>query len=119
MATGIPIERWREGVQFEIDWWRVWLQTRGGCPERFKKFKEKFNPNTLLEVDTRYVRVPSAGEYYVLDVGAGPATHGKRIPGVDVKMMAVDPLADFYSMLLVQEGLISPVPTMRRPQRNW
>jgi SAM-dependent methyltransferase len=109
--SGVTMDRWQSGIQFEIDFWRNWLQTRGDkWPERFK---EKFDPDTPLEINRDYVRVPESGEYFVLDVGAGPATHGKRIPGVDVKMTAVDPLADLYTFLMVQEGLSSPVPTFR------
>jgi SAM-dependent methyltransferase len=105
------MEKWRSGIQFEIEFWQNWIETRGAqWPDRFR---EKFDPDTPLKVDRQYVRVPGSGEYFVLDVGAGPATRGKRIPGVDVKVMAVDPLADLYIYLLVKAGLTSPVPTVR------
>jgi len=68
---GIPMEKWRSGIQFEIEFWQNWIETRGAqWPDRFR---EKFDPDTPLEVDRQYVRVPGSGEYFVLDVGAGPA----------------------------------------------
>jgi SAM-dependent methyltransferase len=107
-------QEWASGLQHEIDWWAGWLKTRGyEWPDRFI---QKFDPYTPLELDDHdkgFLALPDAGEYFVLDVGAGPATLGKTLPGLDVKVMAVDPLGDHYSALLVQANMTAPIPTMR------
>lgn len=109
---GLSKETWRGGTEHELRFWEWWLRERGGPrPENFAK---RFDPAAPLELDTRHVDLPGGGELHVLDVGAGPASSvGKVLPGYEVHLVPVDPLADDYARLLDEAGLRPPVPTRR------
>ena len=92
---------------------------RTGGAEWAGDFKRRFDPNSELLVDPRYVILPTEGELHILDVGAGPITSvGKRRTGVDVHLTAVDPLADEYNALLDSLGQWLSVETLRAEIRS-
>jgi SAM-dependent methyltransferase len=107
-----PQEVWAGGADAEIAILREWLGTRGGrCPD---DYRFRLDPESVIQEDiTRHLN--GAGRRVrILDVGAGPLTFvGKRWPGHDVELAAVDALADRYDALLAEYGVTPPVRTRR------
>ena len=106
----ISREEWAAGTDHELTFWSHWLSREGG--EWSEDFRRRMDPDAPLAFDGRWVQMPSSGEFHVLDVGSGPVTGvGKKAPGLDVHVMAVDPLADDYNRILDRLGLVPPVRT--------
>jgi SAM-dependent methyltransferase len=99
------LRAWRDGFDHEFDFWRCWLETKGSeWPEDFRQRLDPQKPVDALIggiIQGRGLR-----EAEILDVGAGPMTClGFQMPGVRVKITALDPLALGYRRLLDEQGL--------------
>ncbi len=94
----------------EVSFWRRWLETRGGdWPE---EFAQRLDPGAPLHWELANLLPPGAVAE-ILDVGAGPLTSlGKVAPGRTLRITAVDPLAEAYSAMLVEQRIAPPVRTM-------
>lgn len=102
--------KWSEETDDELDYWRQWLEHKGG--DYPWDYTQRFDPNTPLQPE--FVAVLPAGQAAVsiLDCGAGPMTYlGKVTPGVDITITAIDALADRYATLFAEYGVTAPVVT--------
>ena len=113
--------RRREGWEAELSFWEHWISTRGfNWPEDFAR---KTDPEAPVLIPRRFLpaaaRRPSRSvrrrkpKISILDVGAGPLSIvGTRLPGVEVEVVAVDPLADEYNAMLERHGIVPHVRTL-------
>lgn len=105
-------EVWAGGADAEVAIVREWLRTRGGrWPD---DYRFRLDPESIVQEDiTRHLN--GAGRRVrILDAGAGPLTFvGKRWPGHDLELTAVDALADKYDALLAECGVTPPLRTRR------
>jgi 2-polyprenyl-3-methyl-5-hydroxy-6-metoxy-1,4-benzoquinol methylase len=99
---------WKGGIDYERDFWKTWFTSAGGrWPD---EFHARMNNRELLPFVKN--RLPQAGLPVILDVGAGPATNiGSMLPGRDVRVLAVDPLAPIYDEIIQQAAISPPVRT--------
>ena len=90
---------WQERKFHEIDWWQNFVATKG--LQWKDEFNMRLNPEALLqEFATRWID-PQLQAISILDVGAGPFTMlGKKWPGHEINITAVDPLASDYNTML-------------------
>lgn len=118
-ALGAVRSRRQEGWDDEIAFWDHWLRTRGfNWPEDYarktdRRAKILIPPRFLPPEATTWARfLPGRRpRITILDVGSGPLSLvGTRLPGVDVELVPVDPLADEYNELLERHGVVAPVP---------
>src|SRR3954462_9969012 len=97
--------RWKEALPEELDFWREWLEKKGGeWPEDYVR---RFDGNGELQENLKAV-LPLApgGAASILDVGSGPGTRIGRVwEGRTIAVTAVDPLADDYHRLLGEFGI--------------
>jgi SAM-dependent methyltransferase len=91
---------WKAGVKSQIRFWDSWFQTQGlRWPDAYKM---RINPNLPLQPRPAAL-LPPLSHVNILDVGAGPLTVlGKKLNGKQIKINAVDPLADEYDRLLAK-----------------
>jgi SAM-dependent methyltransferase len=113
-------ERRTEAWAAELAFWDHWLKTKGfNWPEEYRR---KIDPSAPILIPRRFLPseatrlsrfLPGARPTIsILDVGAGPLSIvGTRLRGVDVELVAVDPLADEYEALLAQHRIDPPVAT--------
>ena len=91
---------WNEGLAHELHFWDWWFRTKGLIwPEGYI---DRLNPNQPLQqrIENIIQKIPREN-INILDVGAGPLTlFGKRSVNRNIKITAVDPLADEYNALL-------------------
>src|SRR5512135_2362239 len=89
---------WEKGVQNEKEFWTDWFKNKGG--QWSKDYANRLDADLpFQEYLVEYL--PKSPKCTVLDVGAGPLTLlGKVLPGYDLDIVAVDPLADEYEKLL-------------------
>jgi SAM-dependent methyltransferase len=101
---------WREALPTEIGYWDAVIRSGGlRWPE---EWRARLDPTTPLQDDFRILLREAGPSVRILDVGAGPATTiGKLWPGRNVKIVAVDPLAEQYAEMLAAHGVEAPVPT--------
>jgi len=90
--------RWSHQLREELDFWNHWAAS-GGAPNP-AHHAERTNP--AMPIDPRiilYAQSRDLKEITVLDVGSGPLTKvGHQGPkGLSVKVIASDPLAQFYN----------------------
>ncbi len=98
--------QWQKGIKHEVDFWTQWFQTQG--LDWKSDFLNRLNPQLPLQ-DYLIGLLPEASPCSVLDVGAGPLTLlGKVLPGRQLTIVAVDPLANEYDALLRSHG-ITPI----------
>ena len=106
-------ERWDRALPTEIAFWRAYVQ--GMSPEERTSYPRRYD--YAWSEDGVFARVAEQmplGRVEVLDVGAGPLAGIPRVlPGRDVHITAVDPLADEYNAVLDECG-IDPVVRTRR-----
>lgn len=98
-------KQWAKGIQFEREFWDGWLQTKGSrWPEAFAA---AVDPDTPFDhVLAKILNGQSGQQFRVLDVGAGPLSPiGKKLPGVSLEIIPVDPLASIYDELLLRAGI--------------
>jgi SAM-dependent methyltransferase len=110
---------WRtRGRPSELAFWRAWLAGVPGAEEWIPDREERFRADA--EVRDSLVRAElsrvAQSDISILDVGAGPVTNlGYRYPGKNLRIVAVDPLADDYDRLLSQAGRRPPIQTIALP----
>lgn len=96
---------WETGVDFEIAFWRGWIESRGG--EWPEEYRDRTDPELPLQPHVaKWLTGNAARAPRVLDVGAGPMTIlGKRYLGQSLNLTAVDALAEKYDQLPFPAGL--------------
>jgi len=103
---------WGSALPDEVQFWERALAEEGRhwLPEEFRK---RMDPASEFQPELQaLVNAPPGASVRVLDVGAGPLTTlGKRWPGRELKITAVDPLADRYRAMLGRLGLRPPIET--------
>lgn len=113
MILPISADKWFEGLDFELNFWSNWLGTKGGpWPE---DYRARLNPNKPFDQLVENA-IPDTGsrEIEILDVGSGPITSlGYVCKKFDIRITAVDPLADAYSVLLQNAGVTAPITTQK------
>lgn len=101
---------WLDRLPDEVSFWRHWLHD-----DEFRDDRERrLVPNREVRpyVGALLDAVGPQEEWWVLDVGAGPVTAlGRRHGAGRVRVVAVDPLADYYDVLLDAAGVTPPVRT--------
>ena len=86
------LDFWRGGMAAECEFWRRWFATVGVSWQAEYVWRLKRRPLA----DWQVALLP-AGPARVLDVGAAPLSSlGIHVPGRDVEIIAVDPLAGIY-----------------------
>lgn len=103
--------KWKEGIKSEIDFWDDYFFNKG---LRWKEdYNNRLNPD--LELQERPAGLlPSQLDIHILDVGAGPLTFlGKKFEGNHIDIIAVDPLADEYEILLAKYHITPLVKTQK------
>jgi SAM-dependent methyltransferase len=98
-------EQWSRGIEFELSFWRSWIETKGLSWPGDYAFRT--NPGAELQWEIAgHLRGFGGGQLKILDVGAGPMTAvGKKFRGTPVDLTAVDALADAYDQLPFPPGL--------------
>lgn len=104
-------QSWQAHLTDELSFWERYIGTRGHAwPDEFAQRVDPEAPLAEMEIVSRVGR--GRRRLRILDVGAGPLTIlGKRLPGVAVEIMAVDPLAKDYNGILDRHGIVPPVRT--------
>lgn len=102
--------RWRSGHSSEVGFWDRYLQTRG---LRWQdEFAARMDPDLELSADLAKLLKGAPSPARVLDVGAGPLTIvGKKLSGLSIDLVAIDPLAGQYDQLLQKHRINPPVHT--------
>lgn len=101
-------EAWEEGKDFEIEFWKKWVEEKGG--QWGNDFEARLNPDAIIDPHIESFLKNVTGTPSILDVGAGPLTVlGKKLSdGRKVSITATDPLADQYNELF-RNATISPL----------
>jgi ubiquinone/menaquinone biosynthesis C-methylase UbiE len=104
-------KRWQQGLRGEVAFWDKYLATRGGAWHA--DFAERLDPNVPLQPYLEaLIAAPDGTPVRILDVGAGPLTYvGRCSARWPIELVAVDPLAVAYNMLLAKHGVAAPVRT--------
>lgn len=110
---------WESGLGNEVDHWANWLS--GGAEAfahlPFNDYSWRRDPKADLRnqphiADFLTPISPAVSPLRLLDVGAGPLTVvGKNLPGRQVQITAVDPLAPEYDKLLAHNQVVPLVRT--------
>jgi SAM-dependent methyltransferase len=102
---------WRWRLPTEVGHWDIWLRTRGMSDPG--DFARRIAPDQPLQEHLKKLLPKSnGGPYRILDIGAGPLTTvGKVCDGSKIDLLAIDPLASVYDMLLEKNGITPPVRT--------
>lgn len=102
-----------KGLSQELKYWDKWLRNQGGI--HAAGYQKRIDPAlTLSDFHGEIVDRIGRDTVRILDVGAGPLTVvGKCWKNCHVDLVAVDPLADEYDILLEQNHLIPPVRTKK------
>jgi SAM-dependent methyltransferase len=105
-------EIWAGALDDEMAFWREWMSTQGSkWPD---DFRFRLDPESVIQTSISEHLTGVASRVRLLDVGAGPLTVvGKRWPGHDLELTAVDALADKYDALLEEFKITPPVRTRR------
>lgn len=91
-------KKWEKGTEYEINFWFRWFETKG--LEWKKDYADRLDANLPFQ-DYLVNYLPKSSKCTILDVGAGPLTMlGKKLPGYDLDIIAVDPLAREYDDIL-------------------
>ena len=112
MALAAQWGEWKAGVGQEVAFWSRWIAQQGG--EYTEDFCRRFDPNSpvdwLLEAVLQELAQPVVR---LLDVGAGPVCClGKISAHAELRITAVDPLADHYDEILAENDMRPPVRTV-------
>src|SRR4029079_4484181 len=109
----ISADKWFDGVNFEVGFWQNYLKTKGArWPDDYSNRLDPNRPFNSMVEDA--IRDTDSHQIDLLDVGSGPITSlGYISKKFDIRITAIDPLADAYSVLLDEAGVTSPVKTER------
>jgi glycosyltransferase involved in cell wall biosynthesis len=102
---------YRVGEEEEVAFWDAYLAEAGGV--QGVDFQLRCDPELRLQsYITDLLSAPLDATVDILDVGAGPLTFlGKRWGQRNVRITAIDPLAERYNRLLEKYGITPPVRT--------
>jgi SAM-dependent methyltransferase len=111
LALGAHRWLWRSGLSSELKFWDRYLGS-GGLQWK-DDFARRLDPALPLQPrPARALKSHGSMVVDILDVGAGPLTYlGKALPGHDLRITAVDPLADGYAELMQKHNVKPPVLT--------
>jgi len=106
-----PKRLWSRAQGEELQFWDDILATGGG--KWGDVYPMRYDPEwPLQDYLCSLVAAPPGATVRILDVGAGPLTIvGKKWPGREVQITAVDPNAEAYDRLLTKHGVRPPVRT--------
>lgn len=107
----ISADKWFEGVDFEVGFWRNWINKKGWqWPE---DYRARLDPKKPFDRNIEEaIRDVGSREIDLLDVGSGPITSlGYVSTKFDINITATDPLAETYSVLLQEAGVTPPIRT--------
>lgn len=107
-----PQEVWTGALGDEMAFWREWMSTGGGqWPD---DYRFRLDPESEIQEQITQHLNGIGSQVRMLDAGAGPLTVvGKRWPGHEFTLTAVDALSDQYDVLLDEFGITPPVRTRR------
>jgi SAM-dependent methyltransferase len=110
----ITVDKWFEGVNYEVGFWQNYLTAKGGA-RWSDDFRNRFDPNRPFNSAVEEaIRDTRSRQIDLLDVGSGPVTSlGYVSKKFEIRITATDPLADAYSILLDEAGVAAPVKTQR------
>ena len=107
--------RWERGAKREVSYWRRCVAMKGSLAGH-EKIQDRLDPSLPLQDYVTKVLDPKATSVSILDVGAGPLTAlGKKAPGYEIQITAVDALADDYDKILRTHGVVPVVRTEACP----
>lgn len=105
------LKNWVLGVYSEVEFWRVWIRTRGAFWR--DDYARRLRVDTALD-DQAASLLPTnvpAGEIKILDVGSGPLSGlGVTHKGERLDVIAADPLAKAYQRMYQEFNVIPPIP---------
>lgn len=106
----VPFD-WEGGLSDEVAFWKDALSDPDAHWNR-EDFDLRMDPDLPLQPELRDLLPAYLDEgttVRILDVGAGPLTRvGRNWPGHQVEVIAVDPLADEYDIILGNLGITPP-----------
>jgi SAM-dependent methyltransferase len=109
-----PVRGRRGALHEEVVYWAEYLSTRGG--KYADGYNYRFDPASEVNDPALRELLAAMPQQHVsiIDVGAGPVPYvGYRFPAKRLTVVAVDPLADDYNLLLDRGNLVPPVRTER------
>jgi SAM-dependent methyltransferase len=105
------LKKWFLGVYSEVEFWRVWMRTRGAFWR--SEHARRLDQNAILDTQAASLlpaNVP-ASQLKILDVGSGPLSGlGVIHNGQHVSILAVDPLANAYQRMYQDFGITPVIP---------
>jgi len=109
-----PAKRWASCQSEEVDFWESVLRIENTDPNLWPECRaRRSDPNRPFQNYLReLIDVAAGAQIRVLDVGAGPLTSiGRKWPGRELHITAVDPLAAEYDDLLRKLDIDPPCRT--------
>ena len=101
------IERWKNGVECEVDFWTRWFQSKG--LQWPGDYQTRIIAKPLAPWLVDLLPKSSTDPVHILDVGAGPITvTGSFAPERTIHLVAVDPLAGRYAQIIERFGVEPP-----------
>jgi SAM-dependent methyltransferase len=101
--------KWSTSIGEEITFWDEYIAQGGGSDEAQREaLRERLVPDLPLQHRVAEL-LPASRTVHILDVGAGPLTYlGKKYPGKELKITAIDALAAEYDLILLKNN-ITPI----------
>lgn len=91
-------DKWLSGLEHEIEFWKIYMENRGGV--YFYGFDKTISCNRKFELEKDIPLECYNKEYKFIDIGSGPFSRCGRITDkVNLKALSIDPLADIYDIL--------------------
>ena len=114
-ALGLGKFIWQKALPSEVGFWEDYLKSRGKSCGAEAEFQFRTDPKSPMQPWLHdLLNCPEGTQVRVLDVGAGPLTWvGKKWPGREVEIIAIDPLADSYNEIMQRCGVVPPVHTQK------
>jgi len=103
-----------KGLSQELQYWERWIQEKGGVQDA-AGYQKRIDPELALsDLHGEVVDRIGREQIRILDVGAGPITAvGKRWKHYHIDLVAVDPLAEEYDVILNRNYVVPPVRTLK------
>lgn len=105
---------WNKALPYESDFWTRWAAGKGKVEiyDWSEDYKFRTDPDAVMQQKIIDL-APNKMDIDILDVGAGPLTVlGKKYPGKNISITAVDPMAQEYDNILEKFNIIPPVRTI-------
>jgi len=103
---------WEKHTHEEIEFWDKWFRTRGGqWPDDYlRRIDPQQRLPDLIEKVLADKGVERGSAIRILDLGSGPLTYvGSHSDRYSVEVVAIDPLADAYNLLIQKHGIAAPL----------